>query len=196
MASAVECTDYCNEFLLSPLGGNASTWVNEAEGRHWPISETPVVGSIACYQPGQDGAEWTGHVAWVIAVNGDVYTVSEMNRTGKSPNEVIVGGGSEGGPGIVDTRQITFVQGVGRFIVPPTSAVTNSLATLLGGNASGVALTSADTGMTLSGAGAGLQSAVKTDAKDSWGWIKAQAVPLAVTAVVLFVLFGNRGAKR
>jgi len=194
----LQCTDYVREFVDVPWNGNASAWTTEAR-THWgaqSISSTPVVGSIACYQPGQDGADWDGHVAIVVAVNGNVYTVSEMNRTGKSANEVIVGGGPQGGPGIVDTRQITFSPGVGAFLIPPAANVYATMSTLLGGNVGATTTSSnAPVGeLTLAGTGAGLKAAVTTDATDSWGWVKAQALPIAVAGVMLWVLYGS-GSK-
>jgi len=43
-----------------------------------PTSRTPSVGAIVVYRPGGPYSE-LGHVAVVVAVNADAYTVSEMN---------------------------------------------------------------------------------------------------------------------
>jgi surface antigen len=65
-----------------PFGwGNALTWTQGAKNAQgWSTSSTPVVPSIACLQPGVDGAFSDGHVAIVEQINtdGSVLT-SNMN---------------------------------------------------------------------------------------------------------------------
>jgi hypothetical protein len=78
---------------------------------------TPVVGSIACFQPGSNGADAVfGHVAVVIAVSGNSFVVSEMN--------------GPAGPGHTDDRGCTNGPGVSYLVEnaptppapqPPTS---------------------------------------------------------------------------
>jgi surface antigen len=61
--------------------GNASSWLYSARAAGLPTGSTPRVGAIVVYQPGAQGAAWTGHVAYVTSVSGDGahFTVSEMN---------------------------------------------------------------------------------------------------------------------
>lgn len=61
--------------------GNASSWLYSARASGLPTGTMPRVGAIVVYQPGADGAAWTGHVAYVTSVAGDGahFTVSEMN---------------------------------------------------------------------------------------------------------------------
>jgi surface antigen len=56
-----------------PFGwGNALTWDNGARNTPgWSVSQTPVVPSIACLQPGVDGAYADGHVCIVEQINSD-----------------------------------------------------------------------------------------------------------------------------
>lgn len=79
--------------------GNALSWAANwrKDGRF--VQMTPMVGTIACFQPGSNGADAVfGHVAVVIAVVGAQFTVSEMN----GPD----------GPGRVDDRLCTNNAGV------------------------------------------------------------------------------------
>jgi surface antigen len=61
--------------------GNASSWLYSARASGLPTGATPRVGAIVVYQPGAQGADWTGHVAYVTSVAGDGvhFTISEMN---------------------------------------------------------------------------------------------------------------------
>ena len=61
--------------------GNASSWLYSARAAGLPTGSVPRVGSIVVYQPGAQGAAWTGHVAYVTSVAGDGvhFTISEMN---------------------------------------------------------------------------------------------------------------------
>ena len=61
--------------------GNAASWLYSARGAGLPTGSVPRAGAIAVYQPGAQGAAWTGHVAYVTSVAGDGvhFTVSEMN---------------------------------------------------------------------------------------------------------------------
>ncbi len=56
-----------------PFGwGNALTWRQGAQGAAgWSVSNTPIVPSIACLQPGVDGAFQDGHVCIVEQINAD-----------------------------------------------------------------------------------------------------------------------------
>jgi hypothetical protein len=62
-------------------GGNARDWLANAAAQGMSTSEIPSVGAIAVYRPGGPYSEF-GHVAVVVAVKADTYTVSEMNATG------------------------------------------------------------------------------------------------------------------
>ncbi|MFI5266304.1 MAG: CHAP domain-containing protein [Chloroflexota bacterium] len=61
--------------------GNASSWLYSARAAGLPTGSTPRVGAVVVYQPGAQGAAWTGHVAYVTSVAGDGahFTISEMN---------------------------------------------------------------------------------------------------------------------
>ncbi|MDR1521911.1 MAG: CHAP domain-containing protein [Streptococcaceae bacterium] len=81
-----QCTWYVNKIFdyKIPHGwGNAATWSSAArvDGRN--VSDIPRANSIACYQPGCEGASVFGHVAVVTSVNKDgTYNISESNVEG------------------------------------------------------------------------------------------------------------------
>ena len=59
-------------------GGNAADWLANARAQGVATSDVPSTGAIAVFEPG--GAySALGHVAVVVAVTPDSYTVSEMN---------------------------------------------------------------------------------------------------------------------
>ena len=62
-------------------GGNARDWLANAAAQGVPTSSTPSVGAIVVYLPGGLYSD-LGHVAVVVAVKADRYTVSEMNAVG------------------------------------------------------------------------------------------------------------------
>lgn len=62
-------------------GGNAGDWLANAVAQGVPTSPTPSVGAIVVYRPGGPYSD-LGHVAVVVAVKPDTYTVSEMNAVG------------------------------------------------------------------------------------------------------------------
>lgn len=60
--------------------GNARTWAARAANQGFPVDGKPRVGDVMVLQPRVQGAHRVyGHVAYVIAVNGNRVTVSEMN---------------------------------------------------------------------------------------------------------------------
>ena len=60
--------------------GNARTWASRARARGFPVDSRPRVGDVMVLQPGVQGANRRyGHVAYVIAVRGNLVTVTEMN---------------------------------------------------------------------------------------------------------------------
>ncbi len=60
--------------------GNAMTWGTRARKLGFPVDSKPRVGDIMVLQPGVQGASRRyGHVAYVIAVQGNRVTVREMN---------------------------------------------------------------------------------------------------------------------
>ncbi len=61
--------------------GNAREWLANAAAQGVPTSPIPSVGAIAVYRPGGLYSA-LGHVAVVVAVDADTYTVSEMNAVG------------------------------------------------------------------------------------------------------------------
>lgn len=79
------CTWYAYERraqLGRPIGsfwGNASTWAINAQAAGFTVNKTPATGAIM-----QNGGGYAGygHVAIVETINGDSFTVSEMNYVG------------------------------------------------------------------------------------------------------------------
>jgi len=61
--------------------GNAASWIYSARAAGLATGSVPRVGAVVVYQPGAQGAAWTGHVAYVTSVAGDGvhFTISEMN---------------------------------------------------------------------------------------------------------------------
>ena len=60
--------------------GNALDWAANWREHGGFVGMTPAVGTVVCFQPYVDGADAVfGHVAVVIAVTGDQFTVDEMN---------------------------------------------------------------------------------------------------------------------
>ena len=61
--------------------GNAASWLYSARAAGLPTGSVPRVGAVVVYQPGVQGADWPGHVAYVTSVAGDGvhFTVSQMN---------------------------------------------------------------------------------------------------------------------
>ncbi|CAN5340163.1 hypothetical protein BH11ACT5_BH11ACT5_08710 [soil metagenome] len=82
---------------LTPTGGNASQWEYAWEQHGWPVSDTPIVGSVAWFG-------WSNHVAYVKAVNDDgTITVEEYNYV----------------PGVYSQRTMPATD-VESFLYPPT----------------------------------------------------------------------------
>lgn len=60
--------------------GNAWSWAYNASSNGLSTGTTPAVGATVVFQPGVQGASSLGHVAHVVAVNGNgSFQVSEMN---------------------------------------------------------------------------------------------------------------------
>jgi len=57
--------------------GNAGNWGDAARAVGIPVDNTPTVGSVAQFPPGNQGTGSYGHVAWVIGVNGNTITVED-----------------------------------------------------------------------------------------------------------------------
>jgi surface antigen len=82
---------------LTPTGGNASQWEYAWEQHGWPISDTPIVGSVAWFG-------WSNHVAYVKAVHADgTVLIEEYNYV----------------PGVYSQRTIPITD-VEDFLYPPT----------------------------------------------------------------------------
>jgi len=60
---------------------DANTWVSEAQDENYPVSNTPAVDTIAVKTSGT-----YGHVAWVVGVDEDTITVTEMNCCRVAPS--------------------------------------------------------------------------------------------------------------
>lgn len=59
--------------------GDAKNWLHSAEVMKLPTGGQPRPGAVAVFQPGQYGAGYYGHVAYVTAVVGNMITVTEAN---------------------------------------------------------------------------------------------------------------------
>ncbi|GFH40448.1 LysM peptidoglycan-binding domain-containing protein [Lactococcus insecticola] len=85
--AAGNCTWYVKDVFKTRMGdywGNAKDWAASAKREGVPVDGNPVANlTIAVFPPGSAGADKTyGHVAVVIAVNGDYVTIKEMNAVG------------------------------------------------------------------------------------------------------------------
>lgn len=76
-----QCTWWAAYNRQVSWSGNAGDWLANARAVGVASSASPSVGAIAVYAPGNGYTE-LGHVAVVIAVAPDAYTVSEMNYLG------------------------------------------------------------------------------------------------------------------
>ena len=72
------CTYYVSQKRTVTWSGNASSWLAAAAADGKAIGDTPQPGAIMVTSEGGR----TGHVAYVEAVSGDSFTVSEMNYKG------------------------------------------------------------------------------------------------------------------
>lgn len=61
--------------------GNAASWLYSARAAGLATGSAPRAGAVVVYQPGAQGAAWTGHVGYVTSVSPDGvhFTISEMN---------------------------------------------------------------------------------------------------------------------
>ena len=66
--------------------GNALNWTKSAQKAGFAVGGTPKVGAVAVFQRGQYNAGRFGHVAYVLAVNGDTITISEDNFRSRKPD--------------------------------------------------------------------------------------------------------------
>lgn len=71
--------------------GEARNWARSAAKAGFVVDDTPEVGAVAVFQPGQYDAGRSGHVAYVVAVEGDHIVISEagFGRLGPNPNRRI-----------------------------------------------------------------------------------------------------------
>lgn len=75
------CTWYVATQIAVPANwGNAATWAAGARAAGWHVSSTPTVGAIAQTPYAAGGL---GHVAIVIAVQGDQIEIKDMNNYGE-----------------------------------------------------------------------------------------------------------------
>lgn len=69
-----------------PVGsyfGNGAQWANSARAHGYRVDQSPSVGAVIVFAPGQDGADPVyGHVAIVEAVYGNRVLISESNARG------------------------------------------------------------------------------------------------------------------
>jgi surface antigen/LysM repeat protein len=71
------CTWYVATKRYVPWNGDAHAWYGNAQAYGFPTGKTPQVGAIMV-----TWESWWGHVAYVEAVDGACWTVSEMNYRG------------------------------------------------------------------------------------------------------------------
>ena len=71
------CTYYVSQKRTIPWTGNAGTWLSGAKASGFATGEEPKVGAIMVTAESR-----VGHVAYVESVDGDEFTVSEMNFKG------------------------------------------------------------------------------------------------------------------
>jgi hypothetical protein len=71
------CTWYVSTRRNIPWTGNAGAWYAAAKGLGFSVGATPQPGAIMVSRE-----SWIGHVAMVESVDGDSFTVSEMNFRG------------------------------------------------------------------------------------------------------------------
>lgn len=72
------CTYYVAARRAMPTSmGNAKNWLNSARSRGMATGSTPAPGAIVV-----TSESWWGHVAYVESVNGNSFTVAEMNYAG------------------------------------------------------------------------------------------------------------------
>jgi surface antigen len=71
------CTWYVASRRYVPWSGDAHAWYGNAQAYGFPTGHTPRVGAIMV-----TWESWWGHVAYVEAVDGACWTVSEMNYRG------------------------------------------------------------------------------------------------------------------
>src|SRR5205085_1037270 len=79
---AGQCTWYAwgrRQDLGARVTGDARYWADSARRSGIPVGDTPVVGAVVVFQPGQDGAGPVGHVAYVESISGSQMTISESN---------------------------------------------------------------------------------------------------------------------
>ena len=82
---------------MTPTGGNASQWKYAWQGKGWPVSNTPIVGSVAWFG-------WSNHVAYVKSVlPGGMVLIEEYNYV----------------PNVYSQRTIP-ASSVEAFLYPPT----------------------------------------------------------------------------
>lgn len=85
-----QCTWYAEQEVAAYTGvwpavyGNASDWPQVAAANGWSVGYTPRIGSLMVFQPGVDGAFWTGHVGFVTEYypTAGVAVIAEMNFEG------------------------------------------------------------------------------------------------------------------
>lgn len=71
------CTWYVSTRRYIPWSGNAGAWFAAAKALGFPVGDTPRAGAIMVSRE-----SWIGHVAVVESIEGDGFTVSEMNFRG------------------------------------------------------------------------------------------------------------------
>jgi hypothetical protein len=71
------CTWYVSTRRNIPWSGNAGAWFAAAKALGFPVGDTPRAGAIMVSRE-----SWIGHVAVVESIEGDGFTVSEMNFRG------------------------------------------------------------------------------------------------------------------
>jgi hypothetical protein len=209
-----QCTDYVAKTLgWVPSGwGDAGQWLGNAHAQGYPESSSPSVGDIAVWGPNQGGALGAGHVAIVTGIQSDgAPIVSEENWTYGPYNPDTRNVSAQSAAGIIGyigskdggTGMNTSLDGTGKTTTPtatkgidlnPVDWLTGAPAFI--GSAIGTTAGAA-AGATVAGAASGLVGAGQSFFDTSMSpFFKANAIPLIVGIVVLYIMFGAGGTKQ
>ncbi|MGN6188280.1 MAG: CHAP domain-containing protein [Conexibacter sp.] len=68
--------------FFANAAGDAGNWARSAAQAGWIVDQQPAPGAVAVFSPGQYGAGYMGHVAYVTAVLGDRIEIRDQNWKG------------------------------------------------------------------------------------------------------------------
>lgn len=208
------CTWYVARALdwVQPGWGNADEWADRAARAGYKVTSTPTVGSIAVWGGGLPGSGGFGHVAEVTGLVPGGFTVFEGNFT--TPNQpdtrTVSGSGLQhligfiqppGGGGNTNQNPIDQIPVLGGLV--QAGLVAPGLDTLVGAGQKAAGLPDdvagglAALGQSIQNVptviGHGLAGAVAAAKDNTVAFAFNQLPAIAVSAVVLLVLFGAGG---